>query len=362
MRKVFNFSAGPSMLPEEVLKKAQAELLDYRGCGMSVMELSHRSSEFKQIITDAEANLRTILGIPSNYKVLFMQGGGTTQFAAVPMNLFRGGKAAYIDTGTWSHQAIAEAKKYGPVEVVASSEADGFREIPDCSRLSLPADTDYLYYCKNNTVYGTEFKFVPDAQGHRLVADVSSDFLSRPMDITTHDLVWAGAQKNAGIAGNAIVIVKEELLRSDLPAYVPSILSYKNTADKGSIYNTPAVYAIYISGLYFEWVLSVGGLKEIARRNDAKNALLWGYLDSQSYYTPRVSDKASRSTMNVDFTLPTKELDAEFCARATEEGLKTLKGHRLIGGIRASIYNAMPLEGVERLVDFMKAFAKEKNA
>lgn len=361
MKRVYNFSAGPSALPESVLKKAQAELLDYNGTGMSVMEMSHRSKDFQAILDDAKNNLRRLYNIPENYKIIFMQGGGTAQFACVAMNLLKDGTACYLDSGTWAHKAMEEAKKYGKVACVASTKDVNYTYLPDGHHLDLPEDCDYVYICKNNTVYGTEYHYEPDTKGHVLVADCSSDFLSEPLDVTKYGLIWAGAQKNAGIAGVTIVIVREDLLRDNLPSYVPTIFNYKLMAEKDSLYNTPPTYAIYIFGLVCQWLLEQGGLEGIKQRNMAKFNALYDYLDNQDFYTPRISleHKDDRSHMNIDFTTPSEELDALFVQEAGKIGIKSIKGHRLIGGMRASCYNAMSYEGVCYLVDFMKKFASE---
>ena len=357
MSRVYNFSAGPACLPEEVLREAAEEMLDYRGCGMSVMEMSHRSSVYQTIIDEAEASLRRILSIPENYKVLFLQGGASTQFAAVPMNLMKNGKADYLVTGQFAKKAKKEAEKYGTVNVIASSEDRTFSYIPDLSNLSVDADADYVYICENNTIYGTKFHSLPDTKGKPLVADVSSCFLSEPADITKYGVMYGGAQKNIGPAGVTIDIIREDLLRDDLPAYVPTMLQWKTQADAGSMYNTPPCYAIYICGKVFHWIENMGGLPAMKERNEKKAALLYDYLDrSRLFHNP--VEKASRSIMNVTFVTGDEALDKTFVAEASKAGLVNLKGHRSVGGMRASIYNAMPYEGVAKLVEFMETFEK----
>ena len=357
MSRAYNFSAGPACLPEEVLREAAEEMLDYRGCGMSVMEMSHRSSVYQTIIDEAEASLRRILSIPENYKVLFLQGGASTQFAAVPMNLMKNGKADYLVTGQFAKKAKKEAEKYGTVNVIASSEDRTFSYIPDVSDLPVDADADYVYICENNTIYGTKFHSLPDTKGKPLVADVSSCFLSEPADITKYGVMYGGAQKNIGPAGVTIDIIREDLLRDDLPAYVPTMLQWKTQADAGSMYNTPPCYAIYICGKVFRWIENMGGLPAMKERNEKKAALLYDYLDrSRLFHNP--VEKASRSIMNVTFVTGDEALDKTFVAEASKAGLVNLKGHRSVGGMRASIYNAMPYEGVAKLVEFMETFEK----
>ena len=358
MSRVYNFSAGPAVLPVEVLKEAQEEMLDYRGCGMSVMEMSHRSSMFQEIIDEAEADLRDLLHIPDNYKVLFLQGGGALQFSAVPMNLMKNGVADYIVTGQWAKKAYEEGKKYGKAVKIASSEDETFTYIPDCSDLPIDDDADYVYICQNNTIYGTVYHELPNTKGKTLVADVSSCFLSEPMDVEKYGVIWGGVQKNIGPAGVQIVIIREDLIRDDLPDYVPTLMKYKTQADKGSMYNTPPCYGIYICGKVFKWIKSLGGLEAMKKRNEEKAAILYDFLDNSKLFKGTVR-KEDRSLMNVPFVTGDKDLDAKFVAEAKAAGLENLKGHRTVGGMRASIYNAMPKEGVEKLVAFMKKFEEE---
>jgi phosphoserine aminotransferase len=357
MNRVFNFSAGPSMLPLPVLEKAASELVCYGTSGMSVMEMSHRSSDYDAIIKKAEADLREIMEIPDNYKVLFLQGGASTQFAAVPLNLMKTGKADYILSGQFSTKAYKEGLKYGDCAVAASSKDVNFSRIPESTRDSFRPDADYLHICFNNTIYGTKFNYIPDTGSIPLVADMSSCIISEPVDVTKFGVIYAGAQKNMAPAGLTVVIVREDLLGWTNPA-TPSMLDWQLMADNGSMYNTPPCYAIYMAGLVYEWIKSIGGLAEMKKRNEAKAALLYDYLDSQDYYIAPV-EKASRSMMNVTFVTGNPDLDAKFAKDAAAEGLKNLKGHRSVGGMRASIYNAMPYEGVEKLVAFMKRFASE---
>ncbi len=354
----FNFSAGPAMMPEPVLEEIRDEMLNYRGSGMCVMEMSHRSKVFAQIAEDAEADLRALMGIPDNYKVLFIQGGGTVQFAMVAMNLMKNGKACYIETGAWSKKAIAEAKKYGEVQIVASSKDKNFSYIPDCSDLDIPADCDYVYICENETINGTTFNKLPNTKDHVLVADQSSMFLSRPCDVSKYGLIWAGVQKNVGPAGMAVVIIREDLIREDLPSWVPTYMSYKTHADNDSMYNTPNCWAIYCCGKVFRYLRDIGGLEEMAKRNEEKAKVLYDFLDSSSLFTGAVVP-TDRSLMNVPFVTPSKELDAEVVAASKAAGFDNLKGHKSVGGLRASIYNAMPKEGVEALVEFLKKFEAE---
>lgn len=355
MSRVYNFSAGPAMLPEEVLKTAADEMLDYHGCGMSVMEMSHRSKVFDDLMKQTEADFRSLVGVPDNYKVLFLQGGASMQFAQIPMNLMKNGKACYIVTGQWAKKAFSEAKKYGEAIKVASSEDKTFSYIPDCSDLPIPDDADYVYITENNTIYGTEYFTLPNTKGHELVADVSSNFLSRPIDVTKYGLLFGGVQKNVAPAGCVIVVIREDLIREDLPEYVPTMLRYKTQADAGSLYNTPPCWQIYICGLVFQWLKKQGGLEGIAKYNEEKAAILYDYLDESKLFHGTVR-KQDRSLMNVPFVTGDKELDAEFVKEAEGQGLVTLKGHRTVGGMRASIYNAMPIEGVKKLVSFMKEF------
>lgn len=360
MSRVYNFSAGPAVLPEDVLKEAAAEMLDYNGSGMSVMEMSHRSKYFEDIITTAEADIRDLMSIPDNYKVLFLQGGASQQFAAIPMNLMKNGVADYIVTGQWAKKAFAEASKYGTANCIASSADKTFSYIPDCSDLPIDEDADYVYICENNTIYGTKYKQLPNTKGKTLVADVSSCFLSEPVDVTKYGLIYGGAQKNIGPAGVVIVIIREDLIPDEVPAFVPTMLQYKIHADAGSLYNTPPAYGIYICGKVFKWIKRMGGLSAMKEHNEKKAAILYDYLDSSSLFKGTVVEK-DRSLMNVPFVTGDKELDGKFVGEAKAAGFENLKGHRTVGGMRASIYNAMPIEGVEKLVEFMSDFEK-KNA
>jgi phosphoserine aminotransferase len=358
MERVYNFSAGPSMLPEEVLKKAQEELLCYGNSGMSVMEMSHRSADFEPIIAGAEESLRKVMNIPSNYKVLFLQGGASTQFASVPLNLLSEHKCAdYIVSGQFSKKAAAEAKKYGDIAIAASSAGatPTFSTVPETEKSDFRPDADYVHICFNNTIYGTKFHYIPDTGNIPLVADMSSCILSEPFDVTKFGVIYAGAQKNVAPAGLTIVIVREDLLGNARPD-TPAMLDWKLMADNDSMYNTPPCWCIYMAKLVFDWILSIGGLEEMKRRNERKASVLYDYLDSQNYYTAPV-DKKCRSMMNVVFVTGDAELDKKFASEAEAAGLKNLKGHRSVGGMRASIYNAMPMEGVEKLVEFMKQFA-----
>ena len=358
MERVFNFSAGPSMLPEEVLKRAAAEMLCYENSGMSVMEMSHRSPVYEKIIGDAERLLREVMQIPDNYKVLFLQGGASTQFAAVPLNLMNGNKKAdYVLSGQFSTKAYKEAQKYGDAVAVASSKEKNFSAVPAQEELQLRPDADYVHICLNNTIYGTKFPYIPDTNGVPLVADLSSCILSEPIDVSKFGLIYAGAQKNMSAAGLTVVIVREDLL-GNARVETPTMLDYKTMADNGSMYNTPPTYCIYIAKLVYEWILSIGGLSEMKKRNEKKASLLYDYLDGQDYYVAPV-EKGSRSMMNVTFVTGDAELDKKFAQEAAANGLVNLKGHRSVGGMRASIYNAMPYEGVEALVAFMKEFAKK---
>ena len=360
MARVYNFSAGPSILPEVVLKQAADEMLDYQGSGQSVMEMSHRSKTYDAIIKEAEKDLRELMEIPDNYKVLFLQGGASQQFAAVPMNLMKNGVADYIITGQWAKKAYQEAKKYGKAVAVASSEDKTFSYIPDCSDLPIDDDADYVYICHNNTIYGTAFKDLPNTKGKILVADMSSDILSQPVNVSDYGLIYFGVQKNVGPAGVVVVIIREDLIRDDLPEFVPTMLKYKTQADAESLYNTPPCYGIYICGLVFKWVKSMGGLKAMKAHNEKKAKILYDFLDESKMFRGTV-EKKDRSLMNVPFVTGNDELDAKFVKEATAAGFVNLKGHRSVGGMRASIYNAMPIEGVEKLVEFMKAF-EEANA
>ena len=358
MSRVYNFSAGPAVLPEEVLKEAAAEMLDYQGCGMSVMEMSRRSSVFQEIIETAEADIRELMHIPDNYKVLFLQGGASQQFAMIPMNLMKNKVADYIVTGQWAKKAAKEAEKYGEVHVIASSEDKTFSYIPDCSDLDISEDADYVYICENNTIYGTKFKELPNTKGKTLVADVSSCFLSEPVDVSKYGVIYGGVQKNVGPAGVVIAIIREDLITDDVLEGTPTMLKYKTHADAKSLYNTPPAYGIYICGKVFKWLKKQGGLEAIKERNEKKAKILYDYLDESKLFKGTVVPK-DRSLMNVPFVTGDKDLDAKFVKEAKKAGFENLKGHRSVGGMRASIYNAMPIEGVEKLVEFMKAFEKE---
>ncbi len=359
MSRVYNFSAGPAVLPEEVLREAAEEMLDYKGCGMSVMEMSHRSKMFQQIIDEAEQDLRDLMGIPDNYKVLFLQGGASQQFAAVPMNLMKNGKAGYIITGQWAKKAFQEAKKYGQAVELASSADKTFSYIPDCSDLDIPEDADYVYICQNNTIYGTVFKQLPNTKGKELVADVSSCFLSEPIDVTKYGVIYGGVQKNVGPAGVVIAIIREDLIPEEPPVKdTPTMLAWKTQADAGSLYNTPPCYGIYICGKVFKWLKKMGGLAAMKAHNEKKAAILYDFLDQSKMFKGTVR-KEDRSLMNVPFVTGDADLDAKFVAEAKKAGFENLKGHRTVGGMRASIYNAMPIEGVEKLVAFMKKFEEE---
>ena len=352
--RVYNFSAGPAMMPESVLEEIAAEVLNYHGSGMSVMEMSHRSPVFQEILSQAEADLRTLMHIPDNYKVLFIQGGGTVQFAMVPMNLMKNGVACYVETGAWSKKAIAEAKRYGEVKIVASSADKNFSYLPDCSDLDIPDNADYVYICENETINGTAYHTLPDTKGKVLVADQSSLFLSRPCDVSKYGLIWAGVQKNVGPAGMSIVIIREDLAGHELP-YTPLMMNYQTMIDKDSMYNTPPCWCIYMLGLNLDWVEAQGGAQAMEQRKWQRANMLYDTLDSSKLFRCH-AQKGSRSGMNVTFRTGDAELDAKFVAEATQAGFVNLKGHRKVGGMRASIYNAMPIEGVEKLCDFIKAF------
>ena len=358
MARVYNFSAGPAVLPEEVLKEAADEMLDYQGTGMSVMEMSHRSAAYDKIIKDAEQDLRDLMEIPDNYKVLFLQGGASQQFAMIPMNLMKNGVADYIVTGQWAKKAYNEASKYGKAVKIASSEDETFSYIPDCSDLPIDEDADYVYICENNTIYGTKYKTLPNTKGKTLVADVSSCFLSEPVDVSKYGVIYGGVQKNIGPAGVVIVIIREDLIPDEVDEKVPTMLQYKIHADAQSLYNTPPAYGIYICGKVFKWIKKMGGLKEMQKRNIEKAKVLYDFLDSSKLFKGTVR-KEDRSLMNVPFVTGDKDLDAKFVAEAKAAGFENLKGHRTVGGMRASIYNAMPKEGVEKLVEFMKKFEEE---
>ena len=349
MSRVYNFSAGPAVLPEEVLKEAQEEMLDYCGCGMSVMEMSHRSKVFQNIIDEAEADLRDLMGIPSNYKVLFLQGGASLQFSMIPMNLMKNGVADYIVTGQWAKKAYAEAQKYGKTNKIASSEDKTFSYIPDCSDLPISPDADYVYICENNTIYGTKYKKLPNTKGKTLVADVSSCFLSEPVNVSDYGIIYGGVQKNIGPAGMVISIVRDDLITDDVLPGTPTMMKFKTHADAGSLYNTPNCYCIYMCGKVFKWLKKMGGLEVMKQRNEEKAKLLYDFLDQSKLFKGTVVPE-DRSLMNVPFITGNADLDAKFVKESKEAGLENLKGHRTVGGMRASIYNAMPKEGVEALV------------
>ena len=356
--RTYNFSAGPATMPVPVLEEIRDELLNYRGAGMGVMEMSHRSKVFQTIIDEAEQDLRDLMGIPDNYKVLFIQGGATLQFAMIPMNLMKNGKAIYIETGAWSKKAIAEAKKYGEVNVAASSKDRNYAYIPDCSDLPVEEDTDYVYICENETIHGTTWQKLPDTKGKPLVSDQSSMFLSKPCNVSDYGMIYAGVQKNVGPAGMVIAIIREDLIREDLDPKTPIYMMYKTHADAGSMYNTPPCFSIYVAGEVFKYLKRIGGIREMERRNKEKAGMLYDYIDASSLYKCPVA-KEDRSLMNVVFVTGNAELDKKFVAQAKEKGLVNLAGHRSIGGMRASIYNAMPKEGVEALIQFMKEFEEE---
>ena len=358
MGRVYNFSAGPAVLPEEVLKEAAAEMLDYQGCGMSVMEMSHRSKVYDKIIKDAEQDLRDLMNIPDNYKVLFLQGGASLQFAMIPMNFMKHKKAAYIVTGQWAKKAYQEAQIYGDAVKVATSEDKTFSYIPDCSDLDIPEDADYVYICENNTIYGTKFKKLPNTKGKPLIADVSSCFLSEPVDVTKYGMIYGGVQKNIGPAGVVIAIIREDLITEDVLPGTPTMMKYKTHADANSLYNTPPCYGIYICGKVFKWLKKMGGLQAMKELNEKKAKILYDFLDQSELFKGTVVPE-DRSLMNVPFVTGDADLDAKFVSEAKAAGFENLKGHRTVGGMRASIYNAMPMEGVEKLVEFTKKFEAE---
>ena len=358
MKKVYNFSAGPAVLPKDVLKRAAAEMLDYQDSGMAVMEMSHRSKVYDDIIKEAEQDLRDLMGIPDNYKVLFLQGGASTQFAMIPMNLMKNKVADYILTGMWAKRAIAEGKKYGKINVVASSEDKMFSYIPDCSDLPISEDADYVHICENNTIYGTRFTEMPNTKGKDLVSDMSSCILSEPIDVSKYGVIYAGAQKNVGPAGVTIVIIREDLISDKVLEGTPTMLTYKTHVDEGSMYNTPPTYGIYICGLVFKWLKGQGGLPVMKAKNEEKAAVLYNYLDGSKLFKGTV-EKKDRSLMNIPFVTGNDEIDAKFIKEAKKNGFENLKGHRSVGGMRASIYNAMPIEDVEALVSFMRKFEEE---
>ena len=358
MERVYNFSAGPAVLPEEVLKECQEEMMNYGGTGMSVMEMSHRSKAFESIINTAEADLRELMNIPDNYKVLFLQGGASLQFAMIPMNLMKNKVADYIITGQWAKKAFEEAKIYGDAVAVASSADETFSYIPDCSDLPIRDNADYVYICENNTIYGTKFKTLPNAKGKTLVADVSSCFLSEPVDVSKYGIIYGGVQKNIGPAGTVIVIIREDLITEDVLPGTPTMMKYKIHADNKSLYNTPPAYGIYVCGKVFKWLKAQGGLSVMKEKNEKKAGILYDFLDNSKLFKGTVRKK-NRSLMNVPFVTGNEELDAKFIKAAQAGGFVNLKGHRSVGGMRASIYNAMPIEGVEKLVEFMKKFEAE---
>ena len=358
--RIYNFSAGPAVLPEEVLREAADEMMNYRGCGMSVMEMSHRSKMFDDIIKEAEQDLRDLMGIPDNYKVLFLQGGASQQFAAIPMNLMKNGVADYIVTGQWAKKAYQEACKYGKANKIASSEDKTFSYIPDCSDLPISEDADYVYICENNTIYGTKYKELPNTKGKILVSDVSSCFLSEPIDVTKYGIVYGGVQKNIGPAGMVISIIREDLITDDVLPGTPTMLKFKTQADADSLYNTPNCYCIYMCGKVFKWIKKMGGLQAMKEHNEKKAKILYDFLDSSKMFRGTV-EKKDRSLMNVPFVIGDDELEKKFIAESKAAGLENLKGHRTVGGMRASIYNAMPIEGVEALVAFMKKFEDENS-
>ena len=356
--RVYNFSAGPAMMPEPVLEEIRDEMMNYQGSGMCVMEMSHRSKVFAKIAEEAEQDLRDLMGIPDNYKVLFLQGGATLQFAAIPWNLMKNGKAVYVETGAWSKKAIAEAKKYGEVIIGASSADKNFSYVPDVSDMDIPEDTDYVYICENETIHGLTFPVLPNTKGHVLVSDQSSMFLSKPVNVSDYGMIYGGVQKNIGPAGMAIVIIREDLIREDLDPKMPIYMRYDIQAKNGSLYNTPNCWDIYCCGKVFKYLKSIGGLEEMAKRNEDKAKVLYDFLDQSKMFKGSVEPN-SRSLMNVPFVTGDPDLDAEVIAATKAAGYDNLKGHKSVGGLRASIYNAMPKEGVVALVDFLKKFEEE---
>ena len=356
--RVYNFSAGPAMMPEPVLEEIRDEMMNYQGSGMCVMEMSHRSKVFAKIAEEAEQDLRDLMGIPDNYKVLFLQGGATLQFAAIPWNLMKNGKAVYVETGAWSKKAIAEAKKYGEVIIGASSADKNFSYVPDVSDMDIPEDTDYVYICENETIHGLTFPVLPNTKGHVLVSDQSSMFLSKPVNVSDYGMIYGGVQKNIGPAGMAIVIIREDLIREDLDPKMPIYMRYDIQAKNGSLYNTPNCWDIYCCGKVFKYLKSIGGLEEMAKRNEDKAKILYDFLDQSKMFKGSV-EPGSRSLMNVPFVTGDADLDAEVVAATKAAGYDNLKGHKSVGGLRASIYNAMPKEGVEALVEFLKKFEAE---
>ncbi len=358
MKRIYNFSAGPAVLPESVLQEAADEMLDYKGSGMSVMEISHRSALFQSIIEETEYNLRVLMKIPDDYEVLFLQGGTSLQFSMIPMNFMRNKKADYILTGYWAKKAYDEAKKYGEINVAASSEGDNFSYIPDCTDLDISSESDYVYMCENNTIYGTKFKTCPNSKGKILVNDISSSFLSEPMNVSDYGMLFGGVQKNLAPAGLVIAIIRKELISETVLSGTPTMLRYKTHADKKSLYNTPPTYNIYIVGKVIKWIQSLGGLEMMKEINEKKAAILYDYLDSSSLFYG-LAEKDSRSLMNVTFCTKSDEINADFVRTAEQNRIVNIKGHRAIGGMRASIYNAMPIEGVQHLVAFMKKFESD---
>ena len=355
--RVYNFSAGPAMMPVEVLEEVAAEVLNYQGSGMSVMEMSHRSKVFQKIVDEAEADLRELMQIPDNYKVLFIQGGATLQFSMIPMNLMKNGKAVYIETGAWSKKAIAEAKKVGEVIVAASSKDKNYTYIPDCADLDIPEDTDYVYICENETIHGVTWNKLPNTKGHVLVSDQSSMFLSKPCNVSDYGMIYAGVQKNVGPAGMVVCIIREDLIRDDLTD-LPIYLQYKTHADNGSMYNTPNCWAIYVCGKVFKYLKKLGGLTEMEKINIDKAKAFYDFLDSSKMFRGTVVPE-DRSLMNIPFVTGDKDLDAEVIAYTKAAGFENLKGHKSVGGLRASVYNAMPKDGVVALVDCLKKFEAE---
>ncbi|MCD8027210.1 MAG: 3-phosphoserine/phosphohydroxythreonine transaminase [Erysipelotrichaceae bacterium] len=355
--RVYNFSAGPSMLPEPVLEKVADQMLSYKDTGMSVMEMSHRSAAYLEIFNETKALLKKVLDIPDNYKILFIQGGATQQFSTIPLNLMKNGKADYVVTGQFSKKSATEAKKFGDVHIAYDGSVNNFKHIPTQDELDIREDASYVHLCANNTIFGTEWKYVPDTKGVPIVADMSSNILSKPINVSDYGMIYAGAQKNMGIAGCGVVIVREDLI-ADHKENIPVLMEYNTIADNDSMYNTPPTFSIYVLGLVLEWIDFLGGLEVMQDINVKKAQLLYDYLDSSDFYKAH-SDKDNRSIMNVTFTTPNKDLDAKFVKESIAAGMTNLKGHRSVGGIRASIYNAMPIEGVEYLVEFMKKFEEE---
>ena len=357
--RIYNFSAGPATMPEPVLEEIRDEMMNYRGSGMCVMEMSHRSKVFQQIAEEAEQDLRDLMGIPDNYKVLFIQGGATLQFSMIPMNLMKNGVACYVETGAWSKKAIAEAKKVGEVKIVASSKDKNFSYIPDCSDLDIPENCDYVYICENETIHGLTYNTLPNTKGHVLVSDQSSMFLSRPCNVSDYGMIYAGVQKNVGPAGMVVAIIREDLIREDLPENMPVYMSYKTHADADSMYNTPNCWAIYVCGKVFKYLKSIGGLEAMEKKNQEKAKVMYDFLDQSKLFQGTVAAE-DRSLMNIPFVTGDKDLDAEVVAYTKAAGFENLKGHKSVGGLRASIYNAMPKEGVEALVECLKKFEEER--